>query len=283
MSPSEPPRGTAPPSPRGGAAPAPSTDDSGVSVVIPVLDDAETLAGCLAALTSQTRPPLEIIVVDNSPPGPADPAISAVARSVGARVVREVRPGVAAASAAGYDAAHGTILARLDADSRPAPDWVATVVAEIEGRNLHAVTGPGCFYDIPGLRGRIASAAYHSSLQLGVGAAMGNVPLWGSTMAVRRGVWLHVRHRTHSTDPAVHDDLDLAFALGPLARIGWSRGMAVGVEGRTFGSARALASRVRRTLYTCRLHWDRQSAGERLLCGLTRGRLFRKPEIALLS
>ncbi len=254
-----------------------------VSVIIPVLDDARALAGCLAALRAQTVRPTEIIVVDNAPPGPPDPTTAEVARTGGARVIREIRPGVAAASAAGYDAARGTILARLDADSRPQPDWIEVIVSEIDDRGLHAVTGPGRFYDIPGVRGRIAAAAYHWSLTLGVGAAMGNVPLWGSTMALRREVWLRVRDRTHHADPAVHDDLDLAFALGPLARIGWSRNMEVGVEGRTFGSVRALSARVRRTLYTCRLHWDRQSAGERLLCGVTRGRIFHKPEVALVS
>ncbi|HHX85985.1 MAG TPA: glycosyltransferase, partial [Actinomycetales bacterium] len=36
-----------------------------VSVVIPVLDDAAELAGCLAALAAQTRPPDEVVVVDN--------------------------------------------------------------------------------------------------------------------------------------------------------------------------------------------------------------------------
>ena len=36
-----------------------------ISVVVPVLDDALELAGCLAALRAQTRSPDEIVVVDN--------------------------------------------------------------------------------------------------------------------------------------------------------------------------------------------------------------------------
>ncbi|MDZ4234822.1 MAG: glycosyltransferase, partial [Dietzia sp.] len=56
-----------------------------LSVVVPVLDDAHELAGCLAALRSQTRPPDEIVVVDN---GCADTSAD-VAREAGARVVSE--------------------------------------------------------------------------------------------------------------------------------------------------------------------------------------------------
>ena len=37
-----------------------------ISVVIPVLDDARELAGCLAALAAQTRAPDEVVVVDLS-------------------------------------------------------------------------------------------------------------------------------------------------------------------------------------------------------------------------
>lgn len=241
-----------------------------ISVVIPVRDDAAALEGCLAALRDQTRPPDEVVVVDNSAGG--DPATAQVAAAAGARLVHEPRRGVGAASATGYDAATGEILGRLDADSRPGPEWVETVLALLTDERLHAITGPGRFYDIPGRRGRIAAAAYHWPLVLGVGAAMGHPPLWGSTMAVRRDAWERCRHLVHREDPLVHDDLDLAFALGPRARVRWTKALAVGVEGRAFHSRAAMVSRVRRTLHTCRLHWARQPAGHRLVCSLSRGR-----------
>ena len=73
-----------------------------VSVVIPVRDDAEMLARCLAALAAQTRPADEIVVVDN---GSSDDSAS-VARSAGARVVAEATPGIPQAASTGYDAAY---------------------------------------------------------------------------------------------------------------------------------------------------------------------------------
>ena len=81
-----------------------------VTVVIPVLDDAAELAGCLAALAAQTRSPDEIVVVDN---GCRDHS-AALAREAGARVVDEPRLGIPAAAATGYDAATGEVIARLD-------------------------------------------------------------------------------------------------------------------------------------------------------------------------
>lgn len=252
-----------------------------VSVVIPVLDDAPALEGCLAALAAQTRAPDEVIVVDNSP-GAADEATAALARGAGARVVRETRRGVGAASAAGYDEARGTVIARLDADSRPAPDWVETALRELADPLVHAVTGPGTFYDIPGLRGLLAALAYHLPLRA-VGWSMGHPPLWGSNMAIRTCAWRAASEVVRRDDPLVHDDLDLAFALGPLARVRWTPALRVSVEGRAFGSRAAMAARVRRTFHTCRLHWARQGPGERLLCSLTRGRIFHDPTVSTVE
>lgn len=254
-----------------------------VSVVIPVLRDAIALEGALGALARQTIEPLEVVVVDNAPPGPADADVARVARAAGARVVREPRPGVAAATAAGFDAAAGAILGRLDADSRPGPGWVAAVAERLSGDRWHAVTGPGRFDDLAAPVGRLADLGYRAALVVGVGAAMGGLPLWGSTAAIRRDAWLAARDRIHRHDPTVHDDLDLSFALGPLARIGWEPRMRVGVEARTFRTPAALATRIRRTMRTCRLHWARQGPGERLLCRATRGRLFHDPVVAVVG
>ncbi|MDR2997559.1 MAG: glycosyltransferase family 2 protein, partial [Microbacterium sp.] len=114
-----------------------------LSVVVPSYDDAVLLRGCLQALAVQTRMPDEIIVVDN---GSHDDT-AAVAREFGATVVAEPRRGVLRATAAGFEAASGTILGRLDADSRPDPHWAARVVARFEADpTLGGLTGTGEFY-----------------------------------------------------------------------------------------------------------------------------------------
>jgi len=114
-----------------------------ISVIIPVYNDADLLRSCLAALSSQTRQPHDVVVVDN---GSSD-ASAHVARSAGAHLVVELRRGIPAATSAGFDAATGDILARLDADSVPAPDWLERLEdAFISYPETSAVTGTAFFY-----------------------------------------------------------------------------------------------------------------------------------------
>src|SRR6266436_4982028 len=94
-----------------------------ISVVIPALNDASMLKVCLAALASQRRAADEIIVVDN---GSSDDTAE-VARAAGALVLTELRRGIYPATSTGYDAATGDIIARLDADSIPGPDWLERI------------------------------------------------------------------------------------------------------------------------------------------------------------
>lgn len=97
-----------------------------VSVVIPVFNNRATLGPVLAALNAQDYPRLEVIVADNnSTDGSPDVAVTH-----GATVVfeRETQ-GSYAARNKGIAAAKGDILAFLDGDCRPRPDWLSNAVA----------------------------------------------------------------------------------------------------------------------------------------------------------
>jgi glycosyltransferase involved in cell wall biosynthesis len=186
-----------------------------LSVVIPVRDDAAALERCLAALARQSRPPDEVVVVDNAS---ADTSAD-VARRHGARVVAEARVGIPAAAAAGYDAAVGDVIVRCDADSRPPPGWLARIAAAFDADpGLDALTGWGTFYDLPRPWARPLTALYLGSYYAATHLALGHRPLWGSNMAVRARAWREVAPAVHRLDPEIHDDIDLAFALGPRRR-----------------------------------------------------------------
>ncbi len=98
-----------------------------VSVIVPVYNQADRLARCLAALAAQTYPRdrYEVVVVDN---GSTEDIRSVVARWEGMRYAYESRPGAYAARNRGIALAEGSVLAFTDADCLPAPGWLAAGV-----------------------------------------------------------------------------------------------------------------------------------------------------------
>ncbi|MBS4753984.1 glycosyltransferase family 2 protein [Nocardioides sp. zg-ZUI104] len=222
-----------------------------VSVVIPVRDDAAALEVCLQRLSQQSLAPTEVVVVDNA----SSDDSAGVARRHGARVVTEPVVGIGAAAAAGYDAATGDIILRCDADTLPGPRWVELLVRELDDADLDVVTGLGYFHDVPrGLRAPLA-VGYLGAYYVLTHLALGHTAIWGSNMALRRRSWLAVRDQVHREDPEVHDDMDLAFALGPRSRIRLV-GVWVGVSARALHGRAQRKRRLDRARRTLTLNWQ---------------------------
>lgn len=218
-----------------------------VSVVVPVRDDAAQLDVCLGLLARQTRRPDEVVVVDNA----SSDTSAQVARRHGARVVQEPRVGIPAAVATGYDAARGDVILRLDADSRPGPDWVAHALDVLRDPTVDAVSGWGRF-DVP-WGGLLASTYLGSYYGLGELAA-GHPVLWGSSAALRAEAWRRARlDVTRTAD--VHDDLDLAMALGPGTRVVVDRSWRVGVSARSVRPGPQWRRRLGRAFRTLGRQW----------------------------
>lgn len=212
-----------------------------VSVIVPSHNDAPMLATCLRALAAQTRPADEIVVVDNR----SSDDTAEVARAAGARVVSEPVLGTLPATAAGFDAATGELLARLDADSVPPADWIERVVRSFdESPELAALTGPGVFYG----KGRtihwIAEHVYIGGYQWFVGGLLRHPPLFGSNLAMRAQTWARIRDRVHRDRREVHDDLELSIHLAPDMVVRYDPDLRVGVSARPFDSMRGLGRRV---------------------------------------
>ncbi|HET8773773.1 MAG TPA: glycosyltransferase family A protein, partial [Thermoanaerobaculia bacterium] len=85
-----------------------------ISVVIPTYNRAGEVGAAIDSALAQTRPALEVIVVDD---GSTDQTPDVLARyGEGIRVVRQVNQGVSAARNAGIAVARGDLLAFLDSD-----------------------------------------------------------------------------------------------------------------------------------------------------------------------
>lgn len=115
-----------------------------VSLIIPTLNEAETLPGVMLSVNRQSRIPREILVVDG---GSADSTCEA-ATIGGARVHQATKPGRARQMNEGAAAANGSILLFLHADTLLPPRGVEHVLAAM--RDPSAVGGGFCRRFIPG-------------------------------------------------------------------------------------------------------------------------------------
>lgn len=106
--------------------------ESAVTVVIPCLNEAESLPAVLRAMPAGYRP----LVVDNN----STDDTAEVARAHGAEVVVETRPGYGAAVHAGVVAAGTPVVAVLDGDGSLDPGALPTMVAELH-RGADMVVG----------------------------------------------------------------------------------------------------------------------------------------------
>ena len=110
-----------------------------ISVIIPALNEEIHIAECLTAIINGTEKPCEIIVADGSS---TDRTVE-IAKSLGATVVNNAKVHAAGGRNLGAALASGDILAFIDADCKPALNWVESIRLAFESE------------DIDGIRGRI--------------------------------------------------------------------------------------------------------------------------------
>lgn len=97
---------------------------TGISVIVPVFNQARRLGDCLDALLRQDVPAgsFEVIVVDN---GSSDESMTVARQRPAVRVLSESRRSAYVARNRGIRAAHGALIAFTDADCIPRQDWLS--------------------------------------------------------------------------------------------------------------------------------------------------------------
>lgn len=118
---------------------------SHISVIVCAHNEERMLSGCLYSVLAQTRPPDELLVINNA----STDATAAVARQIpNVRVVDEPRKGLVVARERGRHEATGELLVYIDADCRPPVWWLARVERHFaRDPELIALTGPYRYYD----------------------------------------------------------------------------------------------------------------------------------------
>lgn len=134
-----------------------------VSVIIPCLNAGATLPSLVQALRTQALPPgtaLEILVVDN---GSSDDS-TRIAGDLPVRLLKESRPGAAAARNCGLKAATGDVIVFLDADTRPAHDgMILEHLATLDAHPRAGIAGGAITHD-PRQRGVLPFAENATAL-----------------------------------------------------------------------------------------------------------------------
>jgi glycosyltransferase involved in cell wall biosynthesis len=123
-------------------------------------------------------------------------------------VIEEPIPGIPRAASAGYDAASGDIIARLDADSLPSPHWLERIELRFRARpDADFVTGDARFYGSTPFIHWVGRNLYIGAMYAVITPLLSHPPLFGSNMAMRTPAWRALSARsaastTISTSPS---------------------------------------------------------------------------------
>lgn len=144
-----------------------------VSVIIPAYNGAAVLGRALASVDGQTRPPEEIIIVDDGSPASMAPEVAAFDRGKRSggkvRYFRQANTGVAGARNRGLREAGGDWAAFLDQDDEWLPHHIERQLGLAQAQHANFVAGDCC------IRGR--AGAPPTFLQLaGFSARFGACP-----------------------------------------------------------------------------------------------------------
>jgi len=127
--------------PSGESSPTGETSERSIlscSVVICTRDRPERLEQCLEAVARLDYPRVDALIVDNAP---SDSRTRDLAARRGVRYLVEPLPGLSRARNRGARACETEIVAFLDDDAIPEPDWLSALAAEFMDPLVMAVAG----------------------------------------------------------------------------------------------------------------------------------------------
>jgi glycosyltransferase involved in cell wall biosynthesis len=164
--------------------------DPAVSTIIPAYRAARTIRRAVDSVLAQTRPPDEILVVDDGSPDD----LAAVLRSYGDRVrlVRKPNGGAASARNLGIEQARGELIAFLDADDYWEPCKLERQLEVLRKHPQVGLIASRYFLQEPGEPGRCLAWTAAAGLLDRVVTASGEdvyllaTTVWTSTVVVRR-------------------------------------------------------------------------------------------------
>ncbi len=148
-----------------------------VSVVIPALNEEEFIEDTLKSLKAQTKPPAEIIIMDN---GSTDRTVE-IAKRYADRVIIIPDVSIVELRQAGAETAKYPIIVSTDADTTFPPDWLETLTRHFSDPSVVAVGG-SIMPLVPGITENLYTRGLNASASTGL--------FLGANMAYRRQAFL---------------------------------------------------------------------------------------------
>ncbi len=208
------------------------TNHISLSIIVLAYNEERYIGLCLDAICRQTVQADEVIVVNNNS---SDKTADIASSYPFVKVVNESRQGMIPARNTGFSIAKGTLLARIDADTRLPPEWVQQVHAMVDAHadeNI-GISGPCYFYELPsnGIRrlfSRIHTLAYFKFTHL----VLGHNTLFGSNMVITKRSWETVKDDVSDDGKKVHEDINLSMQLAKHGHILFCPELIVGISNR---------------------------------------------------
>ena len=194
-----------------------------LTVIVPVYNEQELIAGCLDSLLNQTldKDKYEIIVIDNN----STDLSAKIALEKGVRVEKEPRKGYVHAIRRGIEVSQSEFIAFTDADCRVPPDWTTKILTHFTSDvKFVGVGGKLAFYDLPAIIDKTLQAILYF-----------NQALPGNNMAVRRTAVTQIG----GIDPAVNLTVDywLTLKLRKVGQLKVDKSLFVQTSGRRLKSS----------------------------------------------
>jgi glycosyltransferase involved in cell wall biosynthesis len=122
-----------------------------VSVLIPAYNEEKYIVQTLEALRQQDYPNYEVLIINNASKDRTTEVVTSFiyrnSLTFKFRLLHEKQQGTQFARECGRKSASGEIIAQLDADCLPAPNWISTGVKLLQVKEVAAVAGPYDYFD----------------------------------------------------------------------------------------------------------------------------------------
>ncbi len=201
-----------------------------LSVVIPVFNEEKYIEKCLRTIFTQSDLPDEVIVVDNNC---TDTTIAIAKTFPAVRIVKETAQGMTPARNKGFNSAKFDIIARTDADTIVAKNWIKRIKHDFEKDPLLVgVSGPGNHFIHMSPVQRETYLQGEKVFFASFERLFHHHVLVGPNMAIRKSAWKKIQGQVCMEDTLVHEDVDLSIHLGQVGKIMFDNHMQVFTSSR---------------------------------------------------